>query len=141
MHKTLAEDAEDWLDRTVDSRRYLGQSGTTVAEQVGHIGASAVFGFLYGTLQRSVPGMPPLVLGSLYGGTLYAVNIAGVAPLIGLTRGEGREPLAVVLERLGLRLLFGVAVAGFMEMWERSDSPSICAMRKSLRSNSRQLSN
>lgn len=31
--KTLAEHAEDWLDRTFDSRRRLGATGTTAGSK------------------------------------------------------------------------------------------------------------
>lgn len=33
LHKTLAEHAEDWLDRTFDSRRRLGATGTTAGSK------------------------------------------------------------------------------------------------------------
>lgn len=32
LHKTLAEDAEDWLDWVGGSRRFVGQGGTTALE-------------------------------------------------------------------------------------------------------------
>src|SRR5271155_1700028 len=83
--KTLAEDAEDWLDRTLDARRRIGAAGTTAVEQVNHLAASAVFGAGYGALRQALPEVSPVVLGPLYGGALYAVNIVGIAPLIGLT--------------------------------------------------------
>jgi hypothetical protein len=116
LHKTLAEEAEDWLDRAVGLRRRIGATGTTAAEQINHLMASAAFGAGYGTLRRSVPGVPPLALGLLYGGALYAINIATIAPLIGLTRGEGQAPAPVILERLATHLLFGAAVAGFTSL-------------------------
>jgi hypothetical protein len=42
---------------------------------------------------------------------LYVTNIVGVAPLIGLTSGERREPPAIILQRLATHVLFGVATA------------------------------
>jgi hypothetical protein len=116
LHKTLAEEAEDWLDRAVGLRRRIGATGTTAAEQINHLMVSAAFGAGYGTLRRSVPGVPPLALGLLYGGALYAIIIATIAPLIGLTRGEGQAPAPVILERLATHLLFGAAVAGFTSL-------------------------
>lgn len=44
-------------------------------------------------------------------GALYAVNIAGVAPVLGITRGESPEPLSVALQRLGLHVFFVVLTA------------------------------
>lgn len=119
LHKTLADHAEDWLARSLDTRRRIGNTGTIAAEQANHLAASALFGIGYGALRRSLPAVPPLGLGALYGGALYAINIAGIAPLIGLTRGERREPAGVVLQRLSLHILFGIAAAAFAEIGEK----------------------
>ena len=40
LHKTLAEHAEDWLDRAADTRSHIGQSGTWTLEQGNHIAAT-----------------------------------------------------------------------------------------------------
>lgn len=45
--------------------------------------AAAGFGLGYGALRPLVPEMPAFVLG-----LLYAVNIAGAAPLLGIMGGE-----------------------------------------------------
>ncbi len=47
LHQTLAEEAEDWLDRVVYARRLLGQGGTTALEQPNHMAASVAFGVGY----------------------------------------------------------------------------------------------
>ena len=60
LEKTLAEHAEDWLDRTLDARRHIGVSGTTAAEQASHLAASAVFGVGYGMLRQSLPQVSPV---------------------------------------------------------------------------------
>lgn len=83
---------------------------------MNHLVASAVFGAAYGVLRQSLPAAPPLALGALYGGALYAINIVGVAPLIGLTPGERQEPARIILERLAIHLLFGIALAAFTEL-------------------------
>jgi len=111
LHKTLAEDAEDWLDRTAATRRHLGRGGTTALEQMFHLAAAAGFGLGYGLLRSRFPRTPGLVLGSAYGAALYTVNIAGVAPVLGMTEGEPKAPVPVRLERLGLHLLYGVVTA------------------------------
>jgi len=54
--KTLAEHAEDWVDRAADTRSHIGQSGTWTLEQGNHIAASAAFGFDHGP---SVNADPP----------------------------------------------------------------------------------
>ena len=111
LHKTLAEDSEDWLDRVVDARRLLGHGGTTALEQANHMVASAVFGVGYGLLSERLPGLPAPVLGALYGAGLYAVNIVGIAPLLGITEGERNAPAPLRAERLGLHLLYGMLAA------------------------------
>ena len=55
LHKNLAEDAEDWLDRTFETRSRIGQGGTTALEQVNHLLASAGFGLAYGVLRNLFP--------------------------------------------------------------------------------------
>ncbi len=116
LHKTLAEEAEDWLDRVAASRRLVGRGGTTALEQANHIVASGIFGVGYGVLRAWVPRVPAVVLGSLYGAGLYAVNIAGIAPLIGLTEGERNVPMPVRAERLGVHVLYG-AVTAVVREW------------------------
>lgn len=111
LHRTLAEDAEDWLDRVIDARRLLGPGGTTALEQATHMGASAAFGLGYGMLSARLPGVPALMPGGLYGADLYAVNIVSIAPLIGMTEGERNAPEPLRAERLGLHLLYGMLTA------------------------------
>ncbi len=55
--------------------------------------------------------MPGVLLGSLYGAGLYAVNIAGVAPLFGITQAGQNAPAPVRAQRLGMHLLYGVVTA------------------------------
>lgn len=111
LHKTLAEDAQDWLDRVANTREHIGESGTYALEQANHMAAAAGFGVVYGLLRGSAPALPAWQLGSLYGAGLYVINIAGVAPLISLTEGEQNAPAPVRAERLGLHLLYGVLTA------------------------------
>lgn len=110
LHQTLGEHSEDWLDRTFASRSHVGEAGTFLAEQGNHFAASAVFGAAFGAAYPSVEPHP-IAAGVLYGTALYAVNIAGVAPVLGITKGETAEPPSIPLQRLGLHLLFGVVTA------------------------------
>jgi hypothetical protein len=111
LHKTLAEDAEDWLDRVVDARRVLGQGGTTALEQANHMAASVAFGLGYSLLSERLSGLPAPMLGTLYGAGLYAMNIVGIAPLLGMTEGERNAPGPLRAERLSLHLLYGMLTA------------------------------
>lgn len=115
LHQTLAEDAEDWLDRTAASRHHLGEGGTRALEQASHLTTAAGFGAGYTLLRDQVPALPAWLLGALYGSGLYAVNIAGIAPLIHLTEGELKAPAPLRAERLGLHLFYGVATAVIAE--------------------------
>jgi hypothetical protein len=47
---------------------------------------------------------------------LCALNIVGIAPLIGLTQGEGRAPISMRLQQLGIHVLFGIVLAAFLEL-------------------------
>jgi hypothetical protein len=110
LHRTLAEHAEDWLDDAFAMRRRIGRAGVTLAEQANHLAASVIFGAAYGAARRHFAARPT-VAGALYGAGLYAVNIVGIAPFIGLTRGEERESPGVVAQRFAMHVLFGIATA------------------------------
>ena len=114
LHKTLAEHGEDWLDRLFDARRRAGPHAVTIAEQTNHLATSAAFGWGYGLLRPHVR-WPATVLGALYGSALYAINIVGIAPRIGMTRGESRVSTGVSAQRLAMHVLFGVATAAIAE--------------------------
>jgi len=45
------------------------------------------------------------------GAGLYAVNIAGIAPVLGITQGERNAPNPVRAQRLGMHVLFGIVTA------------------------------
>lgn len=111
LRKTLAEQSEDWLDRTVRSRSRLGATGTTALEQANHLAASAAFGFGYKLLRDRLPRMHPVLLGGAYGAGLYATNIAAIAPLLGITEGERKAGAPLALQRLGMHLLYGIGTA------------------------------
>jgi len=111
LHKVLAEDAEDWLDRAANTRARIGEGGTRAMEQANHMAAAAAFGIGYAWLRERLPALPAWGLGALYGAGLYVINIAGIAPLIGLTEGERNAPAPVRAERLGLHVLYGVLTA------------------------------
>ncbi len=111
LHKTLADHASDWLDQRFDTRSWAGEDGTQALEQANHLAASAAFGAVYGVSRPLTQSVPPVAAGALFGAGLYAVAIAGVVPTIGLTPDQGREPDGVVLQRLGLHVLFGVITA------------------------------
>lgn len=51
---------------------------------------------------------------------LYAVNIAGIAPLLGITEGERQAGPAKATERLGLHLLQTVLTAVLAERFARA---------------------
>jgi len=111
LHKTLADQASDWLDRRFNARDWAGEGGTEALEQGNHLAASAAFGAVYGATRSLTQSVPPVAAGALFGAGLYAVAIAGVAPRIGLTSDDDPQADAVALQRLGLHVLFGVITA------------------------------
>lgn len=113
--KTLDRDSVDWIDRTTGSRRVIGDIGTSLVEFANHLGASAAFGYGYALLREQVPDAPDWALGGAYGAGLYAVNIAGIAPILGITEGEVEAGPRKAAERLGLHLLQSIATAMIAE--------------------------
>ena len=117
LHQTLAEDSVDWMDRTMDARKHLGETGAYAVEQGNHALAGAAFGALYALLPQT--RLPTVVAGLAYGAGLYATNIAVAAPLLGITQGEQNAPVAQAVERFGLHALFGVVTAYGVDLLRR----------------------
>lgn len=111
LGKTLDRDAVDWIDRTTGSRDVIGDAGTSVVEFANHLGASAAFGGLYAQVREWVPNVPPAALGIAFGTALYAVNIAGIAPLLGITQGEVEAGPRKASERWAIHVLQSVVTA------------------------------
>ncbi|MGH7915820.1 MAG: hypothetical protein ACREQE_00005 [Candidatus Binataceae bacterium] len=108
---TLAELANDWLDRNFSTRDRIGESGTSVLEQLNHMAASSVFGIGYANARRYFNRVTPATAGALFGSGLYALNFGGIAPLAGLTHGERDHVPQISLRRLGMHVLYGVVTA------------------------------
>ena len=119
MTKTLDRDAVDWIDRTTKSRDVIGETGTSVVEFANHLGASAAFGAALPTLREWAPNLSPVSLGTLYGTALYAVNIAGIAPVLGITESEVRAGPRKAAERWAVHVLQAVVTALVAERLER----------------------
>lgn len=115
LHKTLDRDAVDWIDDTTGSRSVIGDAGTSLVEFGNHLGASAAFAGLYAKLREAFPDMPPAALGALFGTALYVVNIAGIAPLLGITEGEIKAGPQKAGERWAVHVIQSVVTALVME--------------------------
>jgi hypothetical protein len=111
LEKTLAEESEDWLDAKFHTRELVGDTGTKAIEQADHIVSATAFGIAYSKARGYLKGLPWPLAGALYGAGLYVVNVGGLAPLLGITRGEWKAPARVVGQRLGMHVLFGTATA------------------------------
>ena len=122
LSKTLDRDAVDWIDRLTHSRAVIGDTGTSVVEFVNHLGASAAFGAAVPALREAAPGLSPVALGTLYGSALYAVNIAGIAPVLGITEGEVQAGPRKATERWAIHVLQAVVTALVAERLT-SDTP------------------
>jgi hypothetical protein len=111
LKKTLDRDAVDWIDRVTGSRKVIGDAGTSAVEFVNHLGASAAFALALPTLRELAPSLSPAAVGTLYGTALYAVNIGGIAPVLGITEGEVRAGPRKAAERWGIHVLQAVVTA------------------------------
>ncbi|MFK3736963.1 hypothetical protein [Massilia sp. TN1-12] len=119
LTKTLDRDAVDWIDRTTGSRAVIGDTGTSVVEFANHLGASAAFGAALPTLREWAPNLSTVALGTLYGTALYAVNIAGIAPVLGITEGEVQAGPRKAGERWAVHVLQAVVTALVAERLEK----------------------
>ena len=111
MTKTLDRDAVDWIDRMTGSRAAIGDAGTSTIEFANHLGASALFASALPTLRELAPSLSPVALGALYGTALYAINIGGIAPVLGITEGEVAAGPRKAAERWAVHVLQGVVSA------------------------------
>jgi len=121
LKKTLDRDAVDWIDRMTHSRAVIGDTGTSVVEFVNHLGASAAFAAALPKLRELAPSLSPVALGTLYGTALYAVNIGAIAPVLGITEGEGAAGPRKAGERWAIHVLQAVASAVIAERLASSD--------------------
>ena len=111
LSKTLDRDSVDWIDNLTGSRELIGDAGTSAVELANHLGASVGFAAFYPPLRRALPGVPPVLLGALFGTGLYVVNIAGIAPVLGITEGEVAAGPRKAAERWSLHVLQTVVTA------------------------------
>ena len=111
LTKTLDRDAVDWIDDVTGSRKVIGDTGTSIVEFVNHLGASAAFAAAVPTLRDLAPSLSPAALGTLYGTALYAVNIGGIAPVLGITEGEVKAGPRKAAERWAIHVLQAVVTA------------------------------
>jgi hypothetical protein len=111
MTKTLDRDAVDWIDDVTGSRAVIGETGTSMVELTNHLGASAAFASALPTLRQLAPSLSPVVLGTLYGTALYAVNIGAIAPVLGITEGEIAAGPRKAGERWAIHVLQAVVTA------------------------------
>lgn len=119
LTKTLDRDAVDWIDRMTGSRDVIGDTGTSAVEFANHLGASAAFGAALPKLREWAPELSATTLGVLYGTALYAVNIGGIAPLLGITEGEVKAGPRKATERWAVHVLQCVLTALAAERLER----------------------
>ena len=111
LTKTLDRDAVDWIDDVTGSRAVIGDAGTSAVEFVNHLGASAAFAAALPAIQRAAPSLSPAAIGVLYGTALYVVNIAGIAPVLGITEGELQAGPRKAAERWAVHVLQAVVTA------------------------------
>lgn len=111
LSKTLDRDAVDWIDRLTHSRAAIGDAGTSAVEFANHLGASVAFGAALPALREYAPSLSPVTLGALYGTALYTVNIAGIAPVLGMTEGEVEAGPRKAAERWAIHVLQAVVTA------------------------------
>tara|TARA_B100000678_G_scaffold115235_1_gene96414 strand:+ start:720 stop:1175 length:456 start_codon:yes stop_codon:yes gene_type:complete len=96
-----------------------GQADTPkFANEAGHFVASAGFGATYVLLRRWVPGLPAAGIGTAYGAGVYAIDLAGAAPILG--EADNRSATQVA-GRLALHLLFGAGTALALAMMATND--------------------
>lgn len=78
--------------------------------QSEHLAFSAVLGAGFGAL-RSKAALPAFPTGPLYGLGVYAVDLIGLFPALGLTKGPWNEPKTTVGRRVMMHVVFGVVTA------------------------------
>lgn len=117
LGKTLDRDAVDWIDEISGSRAVIGDAGTSAVEFANHLAASAAFAAVWPTLRRAAPDVPVPLLAAAYGTILYAVNIGGIAPVLGITEGERDAGLRKASERWMVHIVQTVATALLAEQF------------------------
>lgn len=101
---------ERWAEGRLGVAGRLGPRREMAAGMGGHLAYSAAMGGVYGAL-RSAFSLPTLPTGPLYGLGLYAVNMLGIGPALGITKGPANERPTVVGRQLMMHAFYGVVTA------------------------------
>jgi hypothetical protein len=101
---------ERWAEDRLDVADRLGPRQETAAGMGGHLAYSAALGGVYGAL-RSAFNLPAVPTGPLYGLGLYAVNVLGIGPALGITKSPAKERPTVVRRQLMMHAFYGVVTA------------------------------
>jgi hypothetical protein len=79
--------------------------------QAMHLAYSAMLGAGFGILSATLHLKKPVPSGPLYGMGIYAINLLGVLPLFGLTKGPWNESKMTVARRVMMHNVFGLVTA------------------------------
>jgi hypothetical protein len=102
------------IEREVEER--LGAAESTGPKQekalaLGeHLAISVAYGAGYGAL-RSALGLPAIPSGPLYGLGVYALNLVGLGPALGLTPGPWNEEPMTAGRRMMMHAVYGTVTA------------------------------
>ncbi|MCZ7573237.1 MAG: hypothetical protein M5U01_32200 [Ardenticatenaceae bacterium] len=110
IDETLPHKVEQYIEEQLDQQAQTGPTQEKMLAQSGHVVYSTLLGAGYGAL-RATFDWSPLPSGPLCGVCLYGLNLMGVGPALGITRGPWNEQRPTVMRRMMIHAAFGAMTA------------------------------
>ena len=110
VDEPLPQKVEHWAEDRMGVRDRPDPIQEEVIAQGSHLVFAAGLGALYGGLiaSRDLPALPT---GPLFGLASYAVDLAGIGPALGITKGPWNEAPTVIGRRMMMHTIFGTVTA------------------------------
>lgn len=111
VQRPLPEATERWMeDRAGVDVVARDSAEEMVASMAGHMAFSAAAGAGYGALRPHLD-LPPVASGALYGLGVYALNLVGVGPSLGIVKEPWDQEPTKTGRQLMMHVVFGVTTA------------------------------
>ncbi|MDQ4079011.1 MAG: hypothetical protein M3220_22560 [Chloroflexota bacterium] len=111
IDETLPHKVEQYAEEQLDQQEQTDLTQERAFAQGGHLVYSAALGALYGALRHSMDDPPPLPTGPAYGLGIYAINLLGIGPQLGITRRPWNEEPTTVGRQIMMHAMFGAVTA------------------------------
>jgi hypothetical protein len=118
VDEPLPQKTEHWVEDQMGVRDRPAPLQEEIIGQGSHLVFAAALGALYGGFLAS-RDLPALPTGPLFGLASYAVDLAGIGPALGITKGPWNEEPTTIGRRMMMHTVFGTVTALVTEQLRR----------------------